>query len=62
MTIYRIRRRSISVDKLRCEMELRFMSGPEHSYNYYAVPMFVFAIMTMIPLTYLTKNGYLAGA
>ena len=62
MCIYRIRRRSISCDKLRCEMELRFMSGPQHSYNYYAVPMFVFALMTMMPLTYLTKNGYLAGA
>lgn len=61
-TIYRIRRRNISCDKLRCEMELRFMSGPQHSYNYYKVPMFVFGIMTMIPLTYLTKNGYLAGA
>ena len=43
-------------------MELRFMSGPQHSYNYYSVPMFVFGIMTMIPLTYLTKHGYLAGA
>ena len=61
-TIYRIRRRNISADRLSCQMELRFMSGPQHSYNYYHVPLFVFAVMTFIPLSYLTKNGYLAGA
>ena len=60
--IWRIRRRNISADKLRCQMELRFLKGPSHSYMYYSVPMFVFAEMTLINLTYLTKNGYLAGA
>lgn len=61
-TIYRIRRKYISADKLSCEMELRFMSGPQHSYVYNGVPLFVFAVMIIIPVTYLTKNGYLAGA
>lgn len=62
MCIYRIRRRNISADKLRCQMELKFIKGPDHSYMYYNTPMFVFATMTLINLTYLTKNGYLAGA
>ena len=60
--IYRIRRRNISVDKLRTQMELRFIKGPDHSYMYYNTPMFIFAQMTLINLTYLTKNKYLAGA
>lgn len=60
--IYRIRRRNISADKLRTQMELKFIKGPDHSYMYYNVPMFIFSQMTLINLTYLTKNDYLAGA
>ena len=46
---------------LTCNMNLHFMSSSK-VYTYYNVPVLVFAIMTMIPLTYYTKNGYLAGA
>ena len=60
--IYAIRLRKVTRDKMRTEMALRFMTGPMKVYNYFQVPMPVFMVMTMIPLTYLTKNGYLAGA
>ena len=46
---------------LTCDMNLHFMSSSK-VYTYHNVPVLIFAIMTMIPLTYYTKNGYLAGA
>ena len=60
--IYAIRIRNVSRDKLRVEMALKFMTGPVKTYNYFQVPLPIFVVMTMIPLTYLTKNGFLAGA
>ena len=64
--IYKIRRRNISANKLACQMDLVFMSGSVKEvgkiYSWHMVPVVVFMTMTMIPLTYLTKHGYLAGA
>lgn len=59
--IYRIRALYYSTNDNVVNIGITFKQG-ETEYRYYRVPLLIFYTMLIIPLTYLTKNGYLAGA